>query len=88
MNEVKMREYKITKWELGYHVFREDDWVREYLQKDTYTPNKSHAMTFYHLDSAVSALQIAKFKWEKISTTSTEKSECEGPKEKTSWSEL
>lgn len=88
-----MRKYYITEWNLGYHVFRvdsEDEFGdREYLQNDTYTPHRQHARTFYNLDSAISALIISKCRWKKeTSTTSTKKSESEGRKEKTSWSEF
>ena len=87
------REYKITKSNLGYNVYRkkEEGWIisMERLQRDTYTLNRDFARTFYHLDDAISALTIAKAKWEKeTSTTPTKKSESEGVREKTSWSEL
>ena len=84
-----MRDYKVTKSDLGFHVCRESDGRKEYLQKDGYTVRPDLAMIFYHLDTAVSALQIAKAKWKKeIPITSIKKSESEGHREKTSWSEL
>ncbi len=88
------REYKITKGNMGYHVYRKQElesWLMklERLQRDTYTLNKDFARTFYHLDDAISASQIAKAKWEKETPiTSIKKSESEGRREKTSWSEL
>ena len=89
------REYKITKSDLGYHVYRkkEENWMinLERLQRNTYTLNKDFARTFYHLDDAISALQIAKAReWKEKETpiTSTKKSESEEVREKTSWSEL
>lgn len=90
------REYKITKGDLGYHVYRIDkreDWTMrlEWLQRNTYTPHKEFARTFYHLDDAVSALSVEKMKCLKgkeTPTISTKKSESEERKEKTSWSEL
>ena len=63
----------------------------EWLQRDSYTLNRDFARTFYHLDDAISALSVEKVKCSKgkeTSTTSTKKSESEGRKEKTSWSEL
>lgn len=84
-----MREYKITKCDLWYQVYREDWGIRERLQKDSYSSNRSFARIFYHLDSAISALQIAKAKWKKeTSITSIKKSGSEGIREKISWSEL
>ena len=88
-----MWKYHITSWDLWFHVFRIDTednfWTREWLQNDTYTLNKNYAKIFYNIDSALSALQIAKAKWKKeISTTSIKKSEYEELKEKISWSEL
>ena len=87
------REYKIVKSDLWYNVYRqkEENWIKmiEWLQKDSYTLNRWFARTFYHLNDATSALVISKARWEKeTSTISTEKSECEERKEKTSWSEL
>lgn len=85
------REYKITKSDLGYHVCRESDWIKEYLQKDSYTTRPDFAMIFYHLDTAISALVIEKSKCSKgkeIPITSIRKSESEETREKTSWSEL
>ena len=75
-----MWEYKITKSDLGYNVYRikEEDWIisLEWLQKDTYTLNRNFARTFYHLNDATSALVIARKRWE-IEETSKEKSEFE-----------
>lgn len=76
-----MREYKITRGNLGYHVYRkkEENWLMrlEWLQRDSYTLNKSFARTFYHLSDAESALIIAKAKWrnEEIEGTSGDNSE-------------
>lgn len=67
------REYKITKSDLGYNVYRkkEEGWIisMERLQRDTYTLNRDFARTFYNLDDAISALTIAKAKWEKETPT-------------------
>lgn len=88
------REYKITKGNMWYHIYRkkeEKDWkiIRmEWLQNNSYTLNRDFAKTFYHLNDATSALVIARTKWDAIDTTSIKKSESEEPKEKTSWSEL
>lgn len=90
----KMREYKITKWDLGYLVYRtkteNDLQTVEWLQKDTYTLNKNFARTFYHLDDAISNLIIARRKWDDIKETSEEISESipERHIEKQLWSEL
>ena len=87
-------EYYIAKSDLWYKIYREkEEWwtkKRERLQIDTYTLNKGFAKTFYHLSNAISALVLARIKWRKeiMPTISTKKSESEGHKEKTSWSEL
>jgi hypothetical protein len=63
----------------------------EWLQRNSYTLHRDFARTFYHLDDAVSALSVEKMrclKEKETPTTSTKKSESEGHKEKTSWSEL
>lgn len=87
-----MREYKITEWDLGYHVFRRDseDLDRiEWLQNTTYTTNRNHSKTFYHLDSAISALVNAKIRWEKTDTDLEENSESIPQKvERQSWDEF
>ena len=84
-----MREYKITKSNLGYNVYREKEWRIEWLQKNSYTLNRDFARTFYHLDDAISNLTLAKFQWEKIKLDSlTEKKESEKKSEKTYWGEL
>ncbi len=87
------REYKITRSDLGYNIYRKkelEDWtVRlEWLQRNSYTLNRDFARTFYNINDATSALVIAKFQWDTINTTSTKKSESEEQGEKTSWSEL
>lgn len=87
------REYKITKSDLGYHVYRrkEENWMirLEWLQRDHYTLNRDFARTFYHLDDAISNLQIARAKWDTIGQKSQqEKKESKAKSEKTSWSEL
>lgn len=88
-----MREYKITKGDLGFHVFRrrEEYWLEEveWLQNDSFTKRREHARTFYHLSDAESGMVLAKIKsrWE-TPTTSIEKSDCEDGKEKRSWYEL
>ena len=68
-----MWEYKITKSDLWFNVYREkeENWIKtkEYLQNDSYTLNKQFAKTFYHLNDATSALVIARNKW-KIEGTS------------------
>ncbi len=88
-----MREYKITKSDLWYHVYRikEEDWIikMERLQRNSYTLYKDFARTFYKLDDAIGALVGERIKWKKETpTTSTKKSESGENKEKTSWSEL
>lgn len=89
-NEYK-REYKITKGSLGYHVYRtrtiEGIEEIEWLQKTTYTLNKNHARTFYHISDAESALIIARRRW-LTGTTSNEKEKSELPREKQSWSDF
>lgn len=84
------REYKITKSNLGYNVYRvwEENWFirMERLQNNSYTLNRDFAKTFYHLNDATSALVIAKSKWETL-TTSIKKSGSEGKREKKSWYE-
>ena len=85
-------EYKITKCNLWYNVFREkeEEWIvkLERLQRDTYTLNREFAKVFYHLQDAESALTIAKFRWRK--ETSERKPEFTPPRviEKRSWSEF
>lgn len=88
-------EYKITKSNLWYNVFREkdEDWILriEWLQIDTYTLCKNFARTFYHLQDAESALVIERIKWRKgkqTPTILTKKSESGKRREKISWSEL
>lgn len=93
MSDTNKREYKITKSGLWYNVYRtrDNDGIgeTERLQRDSYTLNRNHARTFYHLSDAESALIIARVRWEKETpTTSIKKSESEGHREKTSWSEL
>lgn len=64
-----MWEYKITKSDLGFNIYRtrDENWIVkiERLQGKTYTWNREFAKTFYTLDSAVSALVIQKVKDEK-----------------------
>lgn len=85
-------EYKITKSNLWYNVYRKQEkgWIMrlERLQNGTYTLNRDYAKTFYHLDDAISALIGERIKWKKTAITSTKKSESEGVKEKRSWSEF
>lgn len=92
MESENKREYKITKSDLGYHVYRrkEDNGMLrlEWLQRNSYTLNRDFARTFYTLNDAEGALVIARKKWDAITTTSTKKSESEDKGEKTSWSEL
>ena len=88
-----MRDYKITKSDLWYNVYRkkEEDWMirMEWLQRDSYTLNRDYARTFYHLEDAISGLTIARCReWKEIPITSIRKSESEETREKTSWSEL
>lgn len=89
------REYKITKSDLWYHVYRtkEEGWIMrlEWLQRNSYTLRRDFARTFYHLDDAISALSIARCRWDKDtidSNSSTEKKESEEKSEKTYWGEL
>lgn len=83
-----MRNYKITKCDLWYKVFREREDNIERLQLDTYTLNRNFARIFYHIQDAESALTIAKFRWRK--ETSEEKPESIPVREaeKRSWSEF
>jgi len=84
-----MWEYKITKSDLWYQVYREDWEIRERLQRESYTSNRYFARTFYHLDDAIGALVGERIKWKKETpTTSTKKSKSEEVREKISWSEL
>lgn len=88
-----MREYNITKSDLGYHICRvkEENWIemKEWLQNNAWSKNAEFAKTFYHLSDATSALVLARIRWRKETpTTSARKSELEGIKEKKSWSEL
>lgn len=66
MSDTNEREYKITKSDLGYKVYRqkgdEDNRIVEWLQKETYTYNKEYARTFYTLNDAMSSLVLAKVK--------------------------
>lgn len=75
-----MREYKITKGNLGYHVYRKKEiWkiIRlEWLQRNSYTIHKQFARTFYHLSDAISALVIERAKCQ-TDTTSREKLDTE-----------
>ena len=93
MSDTNKREYKITKAGLWYNVYRvryyEGIEEKEWLQKTTYTLNRSHARTFYKLDDAMGALVYERMRWKKETpTTFTKKSESEEVREKTSWSEL
>ena len=86
-------EYKITKSDLGYNIYRikEENWIinMEWLQRDTYTLNRDYARTFYTITDAMSNLVIARSKWKRETpTTSIKKSESEDIREKRSWSEL
>ena len=88
-----MREYRITKSDLWYQIYRkkeEENWIirMERLQRDTYTLNRDFARTFYHLNDATSALVIARIQWKKTPTTSIKKSGLVEGKEKKSWHEL
>lgn len=87
-----MWEYKITKWDLGYHVYRtkEDNWEikLEWLTGNSYTWNREWAKIFYTLDSAISALVIQKSRWKKIDTTSKRILKSEDKQEKKSWHEF
>lgn len=89
-----MWEYKITKSDLWYQIYRistDETWIviMERLQRNSYTLNRDYARTFYHREDAESALILAKVKdrW-RTPTTSTKKSESEEKREKKSWSEL
>ena len=89
-----MWEYKITKSDLWYQIYRisTDETgivIMERLQRNSYTSNRDYARTFYTLNDAMGALVIARSKWKKETpTTSTKKSGLEEEKEKRSWSEL
>lgn len=75
-NKVLMREYKITKSNLWYNVYRkkEEDWFiyLEWLQKNTYTLNRDYARVFYTIEDAVNNLLIARRKWKETDTISKE----------------
>ena len=63
-----MREYKITKSDLWYNIYRrkeEDGFISiEFLSgRGRRVLNKENAKTFYHKDDALSALVIEKTKW-------------------------
>ena len=87
-------EYKITKSDLGYNVYRKqelENWMLrlERLQRDTYTLNREFARTFYTIWDAESALIVARRKW-RIEEVSEKVPECtpEIKVEKQSRSEL
>lgn len=84
------REYKITKCNLWYNVYRrkEEDWMiyLEWLQRDSYTLNREHARVFYTIDDATNHLIMAR-RW-KADTTSTQTTNSWDTKEKQSWSEF
>lgn len=88
------RYYYITKSDLGYQIYRvkeNENWTTnmEWLQRNSYTLNRSFARTFYNLTDASSAFTLARTQWDKrTSTTSTKKSESEDGIEKKSWQEL
>lgn len=86
------REYKITKSDLWYKIFREkeEDWIKEVerLQNNSYTLNRDHAKLFVNLDNAISNLVIARRKWDTIGIISNEKEELLDTKEKQLWSEF
>ena len=91
-NKVLMREYKITKTDLGWNIYRkkEEDWLL-YLERLTskgYTMNKDYAKVFYNKESVISAFIIARRKWDKTDTTSKETGNSWDKREKQSWSEL
>lgn len=78
---------------LGYIVYRiswdENLYKVEWLWKSDWVISRSNARVFVTQEEALSNLVIAKFRWKKETvTTSTKKSESEGRREKTSWSEL
>lgn len=66
-----MWKFKIIETELWYKVFRIDEkWkIIQWLQNDSYTYNKDYAKIYYNKDQAISALVIAKFKWDTIDIT-------------------
>lgn len=65
-----MWKRRIIKCDLGWKVYREkeinDYRIVHWLQHDTYTLNRDFAKIFFNKDDALSALIIARFKWEKI----------------------
>lgn len=82
-----MREYKITKSDLWYIIYRrKEEWKLihvEYLNwHNHWTWNKTSAKTFYNKDDAVSALVIMRNKWQKEQEKSEQKFE------KQSWSDF
>lgn len=86
------REYKITKCNLGYNVYRrkEEGWFiyLEWLQRDKYTLNREHARVFYTLDDATNHLIMARRLWNKVDTTSNQDTNSWNTREKQSWSEF
>lgn len=61
-----MYEYKIAKTELWFNVFREHEWIKDYLGVNMkWIKDKLCAKLFYHKEDALSGLVLAKFKWRK-----------------------
>ena len=62
-----MREYKITKSDLGWNIYKkkEEGWfisVRFLNWQWKWTLRKEFARTFYHREDAISALAVMKIK--------------------------
>lgn len=64
MRGMKEREYKITRCDLWYNIYKKlEDWALWYLSSwKKRTLNKDHAKVYFHRDEAVSDLVIIKVK--------------------------
>ena len=83
-------EYKITKTELWYNVYRKDGDILDYLGANMkWIKDRVCAKLFYHKEDALSGLVLAKFKWKKGTEETLEtQSKSEETSEKKSWSEF
>lgn len=80
-----MWQYKITNSDLGYRIYRERDWEKQYYDvKWGWNTNKTYAKIFFHRSDAESGLVVIRRKWDRIEETSKEEEKAE----KQSWSEL
>lgn len=85
-----MREYKITKTELWFNVYRTNEDELYYLGANMkWIKDRACAKIFYHKEDALSGLVLAKFKWRKGTEETLEtQSKSEEISEKKSWSEF